>query len=82
MTKYLLLTPLIPKYFSIDTFEEIKEALAEFGCQYIISKDPMGDNILFATAKSLKIIVNMVEIVNLPGVVVECTSVYDQFVEA
>ena len=82
MTKYILLTPLAPDMFALDTFDELIEALEEFACGYVYSKDLLGNDIMYATAKSLKTITNMVEQVEIPGIVLEYTNVYDQFVEA
>jgi hypothetical protein len=82
MTKYLLLNPMSPDMFGLETFDELIDALDEFACGYIYSKDLLGNDLMFATSKSLKTITNMVETVEIPGVVVEYTAIYDQFVEA
>lgn len=76
--KYILLTPLIPAMFGMDTYDEITESLEEFGCGTIISHDPLGNTVMFATANSKDTMTNMTGSVELPGVVLEYTAVYDQ----
>jgi hypothetical protein len=78
--KYLLLTPLIPSMFGMRTYDEITESLEEFGCDTLQSVDPLGNIVYFATAKTKEIMTNMTETVELPGIVIEYTAVYDQAV--
>ena len=78
MSKYILLTPLVPEFFAIDTHEELIEALAEFGCSYLLSHFPNGDTCYFATATTKDALTNMCATVDLPGIALEYTSVYDQ----
>ena len=76
--KYILLTPLIPSMFGMETYEEITDSLEEFGCGTIISHDPLGNTVMFATANSKDAMTNMTGNVELPGVVLGYTEVYDQ----
>lgn len=82
MTKFILLAPLTTEAFGLELFDEIIEALEEFGCGYLASRDILGNVILFATGKTISVLNNMVETVELPGIILEYTAVYDQFVEA
>jgi len=76
--KYLLLTPLIPSMFGMNTYDEITESLEEFGCGTLQSVDPLGNVVYFATAKTTEAMTNMTEQVELPGIIIEYTAVYDQ----
>jgi len=78
MSKFLLLTPLIPSMFALDTYDELTEALEEFGCKTLMSLDPLGNTVLFVTANTQDIILGMTSSVEMPGIVVEYTAVYDQ----
>jgi len=82
MTTYLLLNPMTPDMFGLTEYKDVEDALDEFACGYLYSKDILGNDIMFATAKSLKTMTNMVTTVEIPGIVIEYTAVYDQFVEA
>lgn len=78
MSRFLLLTPLIPSMFAMETYEEIQEALEEFGCSTLVSHDPLGNTVMFAISDTQKAMTNMTAQVELPGIVVEYTAVYDQ----
>ena len=81
MNPYILLTQLSPEDFGLTTTKEIEEALAEFGCKALISKNIKGDDVIYATAPKLRVMSNMCENVDLPGIVVKYTDIFDQFVE-
>lgn len=78
MTKYLLLTPLIPSMFAMETYDEIEESLEEFGCSTLTSHDPLGNTVMFAVSKTIDAMINMTSTVELPGIVIEYIAVYDQ----
>jgi hypothetical protein len=80
MSRFLLLTPLIPSMFGMNTYNELIESLNEFGCGYLQSMDPLGNVVYFATASNKDIMTNMTETVEMPGIVIEYTAVYDQAV--
>lgn len=81
MNQYILLNQLAPEDFGLTNTEEILEALEEFGCKALVSKDIQGNDVLYATAPRLKMLSNMCEAVDLPGIVVRYTDIFDQFVE-
>jgi hypothetical protein len=76
--KYILLSPLVPSMFGMTNYDQIKEALEEFGCSTLESRDSFNNKVLFATANNQDAITNMTSVVQLPGIVLEYTSVYDQ----
>jgi len=78
MSRFLLLSPMIPSMFALDTYEELKECVEEFGCSILSSKDVLGNEVYFAVALNKDALLNMTEATDLPGCVVEYTSVYDQ----
>jgi hypothetical protein len=78
--KYLLLTPLTLDQLQVDNWDDMYEALEEFGCKYLESEDALGNKVVFATATSKETLVNMTQIVDLPGIAVEFTNVFDQAV--
>jgi hypothetical protein len=78
MTRFLLLTPLIPSMFGMNTYDEITEALEEFSCSTLTSIDPLGNTVMFAIANTQNTMTNMTAQVELPGIVIEYTAVYDQ----
>jgi len=80
MTRYLLLNPLTPESFSLSTFDEIEEALEEFGCKMILSLNTETQVIGFAYATSKQALENLCTTVSLDGVMVEYTATYDQVV--
>jgi hypothetical protein len=79
-TKYLLLNPLKARDFDCTT-EEVIESLHEFGCKVILSPDTTGETLVYATADTRKVLENMVNEVELNGVIIEYTAIYDQIVE-
>lgn len=78
MAKYILLTPMQPEYFGLETHDELLEAVDEFGCNLLLSHFPNGDYVAFATCDNKDVIVRMCETVNLPGIVLEYDKVFDQ----
>jgi len=80
MTKYLLLNPLTPESFGLSTFDEIVEALEEFGCGMILSLTTEGRVVGFAITKSKEALENLCTTVSLDGVMVEYSATYDQVV--
>ena len=78
--KYLLLTPLIPSMFGMKTYDEITESLEEFGLSTLQSVDPLGNIVYFAVSNTKEAMTSMTEQVELPGIVIEYTAVYDQAV--
>lgn len=80
MTKFLLLNPLTPEQFGMDSWEALYESLDEFACKYLMSADVEGNPVAFAVASSKTILENMCTIVDLDGTMVEYTATYDQLV--
>ena len=78
MAKYILLTPLIPEFFGIESHDELLEAVNEFGCGLLLSHFPSGDYCAFAISDTKDALTNMTAAVELPGIVLEYTSIYDQ----
>jgi len=78
--RYLLLNPLKARDFSCTT-EEVIEAVHEFGCKIIMSPDTTGETLLYAVASERKHLENMVNEVELNGIIVEYTAIYEQIVE-
>lgn len=78
MSKYILLTPFVPEFFGIETYEELSEAVDEFGCSLLLSHFPNGDTCYFAVSATKDALISMCETVDLPGIVLEYTAVYDQ----
>jgi hypothetical protein len=66
--------------FGMNTFNELIESLHEFGCGYLQSMDPLGNVVYFATASNKDVMTRMTETVEMPGIVIEYTAVYDQAV--
>jgi hypothetical protein len=79
-TKYLLLNPLKARHFHCTT-EEVIESLHEFGCKAILSPDTTGETLIYATANNKSVLENMVNEVELNGIIIEYTAIYDQVVE-
>jgi dihydrodipicolinate synthase/N-acetylneuraminate lyase len=79
-TKYLLLNPLKARHFHCTT-EEVIESLHEFGCKAILSPDTTGETLIYATADRKSVLENMVNEVELNGIIIEYTGIYDQVVE-
>jgi hypothetical protein len=79
-TKYLLLNPLKARHFHCTT-EEVIESLHEFGCKAILSPDTTGETLIYATSDRKSVLENMVNEVELNGIIIEYTAIYDQVVE-
>jgi hypothetical protein len=81
--KYLLLNPLTLKDFAggINTLNELREALNEFGCNFIIAPIQDGSTKLYITAPTKEALGNLCTSVNLDGIAVEYTWLYDQYKE-
>jgi len=60
------------------TYDEMLEALAEFGVQVLASSNTLGNTVVYAVSDSADTLTSMCEQVELPGVIVEYTSIYDQ----
>jgi len=75
--RYILLNPLDPDDFSC-TYDEMLEALAEFGVETLVSSDTLGNTTVYAVSNSADTLTCMCEQVELPGIVLEYTAVYDQ----
>jgi len=80
MTKFLLLNPLSPELFGMDSFDTLEEALAEFGCGAIMSTDVEGNTVAFAYTNTKAALEQMCTVVDLEGTMVEYTDTYDQLV--
>jgi len=80
MTKFLLLNPLAPHMFDMDSWDALHDALQEFGCQSLMSADVEGRPIAFAYAPTKAALEQMCTIVDLDGTMVEYTATYDQLV--
>ena len=78
MSKYILLTPLVPDFFGLESHDELLEAVNEFGCSLLLSHFPNGDYVSFAICATKEALIRMCETVDLPGIVLEYSSVYDQ----
>lgn len=81
--RYILLNPLEPEHFSL-SFEEMVEALDEFGIEVISSgvNDVDGPRkVYFAMAKNMEALKQMVNTVDLDGVIVRSDAFYDQLVQ-
>jgi len=76
--KFILLNPVQPHDFRLDSFDEIKEAAEEFGCSIVISENMNGHSVAFFIAPSKIALEQMCSAVDLNGTVIEYTSVYDQ----
>ncbi len=75
--RFLLLNPLNPEDFQC-TYDEMLEALAEFGVQVLASSNTLGNTVVYAVSDSADTLTGMCEQVELPGVIIEYTSIYDQ----
>jgi hypothetical protein len=75
--RYILLNALNPDDFSC-TYEEMLEALAEFGVETLVSTDTLGNTTVYAVSNSADTLTSMCEQVELPGIVLEYIAVYDQ----
>ena len=78
--RYLLLNPLKGRDFGCTTGEVI-EAVQEFGCKIVMSPDITGETLLYAVSDNKSVLENMVNEVELNGIIIEYTAIYDQIVE-
>jgi len=69
MKKYLAIRPID---MTTIAEEDIVESLAEFGCQAITI-----DGHYYATCRSIEALAQMMNVVDLPGAIVEFTGIYD-----
>ena len=84
MTRFLLLNALIPQDFGI-TIDELREAAQEFGCDIVASEGlrdigsiPATQAYYFLTASTKEAMEAMVTSVDLSGIMVEYSTIYDQ----
>lgn len=77
LNRFILLNPLNPDDFSC-TYAEMIEALEEFGVKTLMSHDTLGNTSVYAVSGNKDTLINMCEQVELPGIVLEYTAVYDQ----
>ena len=76
--KFILLNPLDCKSLVVNTPEEIIEALEEFGCKAVFSYSNTHDEtFIYASADTKEAIEAMVDSVDLDGIIVEYTGVFD-----
>jgi len=80
MSKYLLLNPLTPAHFGLADFEQIEEALDEFGCKMLMSLDTEAQPVAFAVASTKNVLENLCTVVDLDGTMIEYTATYDQLI--
>jgi len=73
---YMLLTPLSEDNIGV-TQEEIIEALAEFACKAVLSRDHVGVTHVFAVSDRLLSLENLCNTADIDGCVVEYVHVYD-----
>jgi len=78
--KYILLTPVTPADFCLDTFEEVQESAQEFGCNIITSTKITGGIVAFFVANTKEALEGMCSQVDLDGTVLGYSETYDQLV--
>jgi len=78
--KYILLTPVRPLDFALETYAEIQEAAQEFGCDILMSTTITGAPVAFIKADTKEALEGLCSQVDIDGTVLEYTSVYDQLV--
>ena len=78
--RYLLLNPLKARGFGCTT-EEVIESVKEFGCKVVMSPDTTGETLLYAVSDNRSVLENMVNEVELNGIIIEYTAIYDQILE-
>lgn len=81
MSKYLLLNPLTPQQFGMDSWEQLYDSLQEFGCNALMSSDVEGQPVAFAYTNTKAALEQMCTIVDLDGTMVEYTATYDQLIK-
>lgn len=77
--KYILLNAMTPEDFGLDNPTDLIEAVEEFGCKVLKSHDTTGQTTYYAISDTPEAMINMTETVELPGIVLEYTAVFDQF---
>ena len=82
MNKFVLLNAFTLEDFVMSDICELEEAAEEFGCVILKSKDIVGNTTYYFTAQTKEALIRMCESQDLPGIVLEYTAVYDQFIEA
>ena len=82
MSKYLLLNPLTPEKFGMESWDALYDSLQEFGCQALMSSDVDGRPVAFAYTNTKAALEQMCTIVDLDGTMVEYTATYDQLIRA
>ena len=76
--KFILLNPLDCKSLVVNTPAEIVEALAEFGCKAVFSYSNTHDEtFIYASADTKEAIEAMVDAVDLDGIILEYSGVFD-----
>lgn len=78
--KYILLTPVTPDDFCLDTFEEVQESAQEFGCDILLSTKITGGTVAFFVANTKEALEGMCSQVDLDGTVLRYAETYDQLV--
>ena len=78
--KYILLNAVKPADFKLNTIEELQEAAAEFACGILTSTGTNNAAQFFFTAKDKRSLEIMCDTVDLPGVVVEVSAVFDNVI--
>jgi hypothetical protein len=83
--KYILLNPITPQAFGLETVAEMAEAVEEFGC-FLIASDGLGNKpthstFYYITAYSKEALERLVTDTDMEGVMLEYTSVYDNVEE-
>lgn len=85
MKQYILLNPLSPEIFGGNITEtEFIEALEEFGCKAIMSEgntETGTEMHWYAVANTKEALEQMVNTVDLEGIILEFTQVFDQILE-
>jgi len=83
--KYILLNAIIPQDFSLNTVEELKEAVEEFGCSLLVSeglRDPgsmtPNQDYYYITSNTKEAMEQMCTTVDLCGTMVEVSAIFDQ----
>jgi len=78
--RYILLTPVTPEDFCLDTFEEVQESAQEFGCDILMSTKITRGTVAFFVANTKEALEGMCSQVDLDGTVLGYSETYDQLV--
>lgn len=80
--RFLLLNPLTLADFEggITTFDELTEALQEFGCSYVSSMALDGFSRIYITAPTKEALGNLCTSLDLAGDAVEYQHIYNQVI--